>query len=281
MIKTCGRCQEFSKRNNKDPDIPREIPLVPWSLLEMDLFSMDDSTFLLVVDVTSRFPVVRILSSESANSVINALKGVYCDFGLPKRVLSDNGLCFKSRNFIDFHEKLGINVEKSSTYNHQSIGSVERMVQMIKQIMHKNAENAWLAMLIFRATAIPGINKSPNEILNGRKFRMNLPMIDFHQKSNETEIEALADKRLSKSVKGQELSKIPVGTPILYELNPDSSKIKHPTWQKGTIKDRVGERKYQILTDSDRVITRSRRHLKGYRTRSGRISKVPERFVNS
>ena len=84
LIRTCDKCQEFSKRNNKDPDIPREIPLVPWSLLEMDLFSMDDSTFLLVVDVTSRFPVVRILSSESANSVINALKGVYCDFGLPK-----------------------------------------------------------------------------------------------------------------------------------------------------------------------------------------------------
>ena len=176
---------------------------------------------------------------------------------------------------------MGINVEKSSAYNHQSIGSVERMVQTIKQIMHKNAENSWMAILIFRSTAIPGINKSPSEILNGKKFRTNLPMIDFHQKSNETEIEALADKRLSKSMKGQELSKIPVGTPILYELNPDSSKIKCPTWQKGTVKDWLGERKYQILTDSDRVITRSRKHLKGYRTHSGRISKVPERFVNS
>ena len=97
LIKTSDKCQEFSKRNNKDPDIPREIPLVPWSLLEMDLFSMDDSTFLLVVDVTSRFPVVRILSSESANSVINALKGVYCNFGLPKRVLSDNGPCVSNQ----------------------------------------------------------------------------------------------------------------------------------------------------------------------------------------
>ena len=90
----------------------------------------------------------------------------------------------------------------------------------------------------------------------------------------------MADKRLSKSMKGQELSKIPVGTPILYESNPDSSKIKRPTWQKGTVKDRLGERKYQILTNGDGVITRSRRHLKGYRTHSGRISKVPERFVN-
>ena len=281
LIKSCEKCQEFSKRNNKDPDIPREIPLVPWLLLEMDLFSMDDSTFLLVVDVTSRFPVVRILSSETANSVINALKRVYCNFCLPKRVLSDNGPCFKSRNFIEFHEKLGINVETSSAYNHQLIGSVEKMVQMIKQIMNKNVENAWLAMLIFRATAIPGINKSPSEILNGRKYRTNLPMIDFHQKTNETEIESLAKRRMSKSMKGQKLSRLPEGTPILYDVNPDSSKIKCPTWLKGTVKNRLGERKYEMLTDSDRVITRSRRHSKGYRTHSGRISKATERFGNT
>ena len=137
LVKSCEKCQEFSRRNNKDPVLPRGIPLVPWSLLEMDLFTLDDQTFLLVVDVTSRFPVVRILSSETANSVINTLKGVYCDFGLPKKVLTDNGPCFKSQKFVDFHAKLNIGVEKSSTYNHQSVGSVERMVQIIKQIMLK------------------------------------------------------------------------------------------------------------------------------------------------
>ena len=41
-------------------------------------------------------------------------------------------------------------------------------------------------MLIYRATDILGINrspskKSPSEILNGRKFRTNLPMVDFHK----------------------------------------------------------------------------------------------------
>ena len=157
---------------------------------------MDDSTFLLVVDGTSRFPVVRVLSSETANSVINALKGIYCDFGLPRRVLTVNGPCFKSQKFVEFHKKLSISVEKSSAYNHQSVGSDERMVQTIKQIMNKNAENAWLAMLIFKATNIPGINKSPSEILNGRKFRTNLPMIDICQKSSEAEIESDGQKNV-------------------------------------------------------------------------------------
>ena len=43
----------------------------------MDLFTLEGQTFLLVVDVTSCFPVVKILSNETTRAVINALKGVY------------------------------------------------------------------------------------------------------------------------------------------------------------------------------------------------------------
>ena len=102
------------------------------------------------------------------------------------------------------------------------------MVQTIKQILVKNAENAWLAMLIFRSTDIPGVNKSSSEILNGHKYRTNLPMIDAHHKSNESEIEKMVEKRMSKPTAGSKLSKIPVGTPILYDKNPDSYQNKMP-----------------------------------------------------
>ena len=74
------KCQEFSRRNNKDPVLSRELPLVAWTLLELDLFSCDNNTFLLVIDVTSHFPVVRVLPNDTSRSVINALKGIYCDF---------------------------------------------------------------------------------------------------------------------------------------------------------------------------------------------------------
>ena len=168
-----------------------KIPLVPWTLLEMDIFTCEDHQFLQVVDVSSRFPVVRILPNETTKSVLNALKGVYSDFGLPRRALTDNGPCFRCQEFINFHAKLNVAVEKSSAYNHQSVVSVEWMVQTIKQILVKNAENAWLAMLIFRSTDIPGANKNSSEILNGCKYRTNLPMIDVHHKSNESEIEKM------------------------------------------------------------------------------------------
>ena len=62
--------------------------------------------------------------------------------------------------------------------------------------MVKNAENAWMVMLIYRATDIPGVNKSPSEILNGQKFRTSLPMIDVHKKSTEDELEKMSEKEL-------------------------------------------------------------------------------------
>ena len=63
LIKTCEKCQEFSKRNNKDPAIPRELPLVAWSLLELDLVTFENSTLLLIVD----------LLKNPAHTIINLL----------------------------------------------------------------------------------------------------------------------------------------------------------------------------------------------------------------
>ena len=149
-------------------------------------------------------------------------------------------------------------------------------------MMIRNPQNAWLGMLIFKATMIPEVQKSPSELLNSRKYRTNLPMIDFSQSSNDEPIEKLIHKCKVKAKPGKELPKLDVGTPVLYDKNPDSTKVKRPKWCKGTIKDRQNPCKYEILTDdSDRVITRSRRHIKAYLTRSGRVSKAPKRLVEN
>ena len=217
LIKSCEICQENGRRNNKDLVLARELPMVPWTLVKMDLFMHNDQTYLLVVDVTSRFPVVRKLTRETRKAILTSLKGIYVDFGLPKRILSDNGPCFKAREFHEFHEKLGVMVEHCSAYKHQSVGSVEWMVQTMKQILSKNDNDAWLAILIYKATVIPGILKSPSEILSGRKFRTNLPMVDIHSKENEDEIEKLYQKReLGQKTKKElpELPSIAVGSKV-------------------------------------------------------------------
>ena len=127
----------------------------------------------------------------------------------------------------------------SSAYKHESVHTMERMVQTVKQIMTKNPDNAWLALLIFKATQISNINKSPSELLNARKLRTGLPSININQGMKEPEIEMLIDKHLCKSTTGKELAKLDVRTPILYEKNSDSSNIKCPQWCKGIVKDSI------------------------------------------
>ena len=228
--------------------------------------------------------MVRTLRNETTSCVLNALKGIYCDFGLPKTIISDNGPCFKAKEFSEFHAKLGVVTETISSYNHTSLGSAERMVQTVKQIMIKNPQNAWLAMLIFKATMIPKVQKSPSELLNSHKYGTNLPMIDFSQLRNDEPVGKLIHKceLKAKSTSGRELPKLDVGTPVLYDKNPDSTKVKRPKWCKGTIRNRQDPQKYEILADdSDRVITRSRRHIKAYMTKSGRISKPPKHLIEN
>ena len=90
-------------------------------------------------------------------------------------------------------------------------------------------------MLIYRATDIPGVNTRSSEILNGRRYRTNLPIVDFCKKETEKEIEKMYEKRENLTQNGNELPELPslpVGSKILCERNPDNTKIKCPEWSR-------------------------------------------------
>ena len=97
---------------------------------------------------------------------------------------------------------------------------------------------------------------------------------------NEPAVERLIENWEQVPKSGKELPKLDVGIPVLCEKNPDSTKIKCPQWFKGTIKNCENPRIHHILADdSDRVVTRSRCHIKAYFTRSDRASKAPKYLI--
>ena len=46
-----------------------EVPPVPWSEVAIDIFHYESHSYLLIVDYTSRFPIVRELKSMSAQHI--------------------------------------------------------------------------------------------------------------------------------------------------------------------------------------------------------------------
>ena len=93
---------------------------------------------MVAVDLFSRFPVVRQLHGESTKLVLDALKDVFSDFGIPETIISDNGPYYKSQEFNNFCVRFEINHITGASYNHQANSIAEQMIQTIKQLMVKN-----------------------------------------------------------------------------------------------------------------------------------------------
>ena len=126
--------------------------------------------------------ILKIFSREtttwgSTKLVLNALKAIFSDSGIPETIFSDNGLCYKSQEFQDFCTKFDICHVTGASYNHQANSIVECAIQAIKHLMAKNQNDTWLALLILKSTPITGIDKSPAELLCNRSFRTNISLI--------------------------------------------------------------------------------------------------------
>ena len=234
----------------------------------------------------SRFPVIRKLTGESSRLVLDAMKDIFSDFGMPETIITDNGSCYKSHKFGEFCSKFEIEHLTGSAYNHQANAIAERNIQTIKNLMAKNRRDVWLALLIFKTTPITGIDKSPSELLCCRKFKTNLPMIQqASHLAQHAKLRSIQPNVDGKDSKGKDLVPIPIGSRIIYDSNPDH-KTKRPEWSKGTVKDISGPgRKYTIINDdTGRILTRTRRDVRPnktgeYITKSGRISKPPDRLA--
>ena len=62
FVATCQPCLKYAASNKKCPEkknqLGQEIPVTPWTKLGTDIFTLDGVNYLLIVDYTSKFPVV-------------------------------------------------------------------------------------------------------------------------------------------------------------------------------------------------------------------------------
>ena len=75
-------------------------------------------------------PVVKT-TTKAAKRFLT--KNVITRFGIPSRIIIDNGTQFSSKNFQEFYDDLGIKVHFASVAHPQSNGAVERAHGIIMQ----------------------------------------------------------------------------------------------------------------------------------------------------
>ena len=66
FVVTCEPCLKYAASNKKCPEkknqLGQEIPVMPWTKLGTDIFTLDGVNYLLVVDYTSKFPIMQKLT---------------------------------------------------------------------------------------------------------------------------------------------------------------------------------------------------------------------------
>ena len=99
MVSSCQTCNEFQHAQPNEPLLQHGLPHRPWETVGTDLFSMDGDEYLIIVDYWSKFPFIRKIGGTcSSAKVVQAMKGIFSEHGIPMRVMSDNGHSSPAKN---------------------------------------------------------------------------------------------------------------------------------------------------------------------------------------
>ena len=140
LVLNCQLCLKHSTAKCKPkptPSFGQEIPVVPWTKLASDIFHFQNDSYLLIVDFTSRFPLVHTLKSMTAKQVASYFSQVFSEYGWPDTLLTHNGPCYASQEFKQLMLDMSVNHITSSPHYPQSNGLAEKYVQIVKNLFIK------------------------------------------------------------------------------------------------------------------------------------------------
>ena len=263
------KCSELSTHQQKETLHSHEIPSRPWEVIGVDLCECNGKDYLITVDYLSNFFEVDKLDSKSGRGVIPKLKKHMARYGIPEKVVTDNGSPFSSKDFKEFAKTYEFKHVTNSPMYPKSNGKVENAVKTAKRLMKKakHSENdAHLALLDYRNTPTEGIGLSPAQVMFGRRTRTLLPISkrllmpetrntkEHYNKLLKNKIKQA--KYYNKNAKDKQHLK-------LRDIVRVSPMAKHQPWKKARVETEEGIRSYRIKTEDGSSYRRNRIHLRG------------------
>ena len=263
LIFNCQLCLKYSR--SKDKNMPHtalghEIPPVPWSKVATDIVHYESKSYLLVVDYTSRFSIVREIRSMSAQHIAEHFRLIFSEYGWPGTLVSDNGPCYVAKTFTSLMKEYAVNHITSSPHYPQSNGLAEKFVQIGKNLFHKAKDEAtdiYKCLMIYCNMPLASMSKSPMQMLQQRSARSQLMMSNAAQR----QLGIAAEQTLT--YKNQHLPShdLYIGQEVMCQ---DPNTLR---WFPATIKAlRPEPRSYQIETPKGVTYRRTLNHLKPYKS---------------
>ena len=177
-VKSCMACLANTAQHHSPPVVSTPLPASPWTRVACDFYDAPDGLHLLViVDEFSRYPVVEVVRSLSAKTIIPVFDRIFAMFGVPESMKSDNGPPFNSEDFAKFATALGFHHHRVTPLWPRANGEAEQFMDNIGKTIRAAQTEAkpWLKELTsylrnYRATPHCTTGVAPATALFGRSL---------------------------------------------------------------------------------------------------------------
>lgn len=245
--KACSICQEHQRAPPKAQSPEWQRPTRPWDTLHIDFAGPIEGKMLLIaVDAFSKWLEVRQMKSINSSSLIQELRNLFGTFGVPRKVVSDNGTSLVSDETEQFFKNNGIRHVTSAPYHPATNGQAERMVYETKQALSKDKTGSLscrLARFLLKqhTTISLTTGKTPAMLMFGRELSTAITLL--HPQARGRDEETLESITSPRNISANQ---------EVYIKNFAGK----PSWIRGTVLKRLGSRSWIIKTEQGTV----RRH---------------------
>ncbi|GFT16295.1 retrovirus-related Pol polyprotein from transposon 17.6 [Trichonephila clavipes] len=137
-----------------------------------------------VMCLASKYPDAILVPDIASKSLVNALLQVFSRMGFPREIQTDQGTSFMSRLTVEFFNRFGIKVSRSSVY-HPKSNPVERFHRTVKRILRVlciEAAPNWesqvpAALFALRTVTHESTGFSPAELVYGNNLRTPVTLL--------------------------------------------------------------------------------------------------------
>ncbi|XP_040359150.2 uncharacterized protein K02A2.6-like [Ixodes scapularis] len=184
QVKACQECYQQRNEPVPAPLHPWAWPTSPWQRVHLDFAGpVKGKMFLVAVDAHSKWPEVYVMEKTTSQHTIQRLQDLFCRFGVPEAIVTDNGPQFVSTEFKSFIKNLGGRHILSAAYHPSTNGLAERFVQTLKSALRKGRPQDSLELtvqtflLTYRNTPHTTTKETPASLFLGRRLRTRLDAI--------------------------------------------------------------------------------------------------------
>lgn len=153
FVSNCITCRSVKSSSGKVQAELHFIPKtsIPWHTIHIDITGKlsgksDLKEYVIVqIDAYTKFVYLYHTLKIDAESCVNAMKSSISLFGVPDRIIADQGRCFTSSKFSEFCVSQKVELHLIATGMSRANGQVERVMETLKNLLSvvESSQRSW------------------------------------------------------------------------------------------------------------------------------------------